>query len=330
MKHPPYHLRINKAVDRFLLVEILERLRRRFPLSEYTYYGFGGPYLEDCRLLHEYCCDIKLVSIENDSETFKRQRFHRFSKMVKLVYEEKGIDGFLSHDFASNGKEIFWLDYIDNDYKRFDEFMNVLQRIGEYSVVKITIPTLFRDNPFGRLASKDGTLSKDQSRFVDNFNKKYRGVLPSRIDNGEYFYRDKSLELLPIMIKIAAEKALPTRGGTVFRCLNTAHYNDGTPMLSVTGITCPVDKVDEIDALFADWKFNSLSWSPLRKIDVPFLSIKEILKLESCLPADTEDGSKASATLGYIIDKDEATSVEKLRQYEYFHRYYPRFVSARI
>ena len=28
MKHPPYHLRVNKAIDRFLLVDILDILKR--------------------------------------------------------------------------------------------------------------------------------------------------------------------------------------------------------------------------------------------------------------------------------------------------------------
>ena len=27
MKHPPYHLRVNKAIDRFLLIEILDILK---------------------------------------------------------------------------------------------------------------------------------------------------------------------------------------------------------------------------------------------------------------------------------------------------------------
>ncbi|MBA4371668.1 MAG: hypothetical protein C0402_02270 [Thermodesulfovibrio sp.] len=332
MKHPPYHLRINKSVDRFLLVEILDKLRQRFSLSEFTYYGFGGPYLEDCRLLHEYCCEMKLVSIENDIETFKRQEFHRFSNKNKLhlVFNKRGVDGFLTQDFVSRGKEVFWLDYINNDFKRFVEFMDVLRKVGEYSIVKITLPARVKNNPFGRLVSTDKQLNTDQSEFIDNFNSKYRDVLPARLDNGEYFYRDKFVELIPIMTKIAAEKALPTSGGVVFRCLNIAHYDDGTPMLSITGITCPIDKVDEIDALFVNWKFKSFSWSPIHKIDVPFLSIKEILKLESYLPTDPEDGKKTAATLGYIIDKDYRTSLEKLCQYEYFHKYYPRFIRASI
>ena len=64
MKQPPYHLRPNKAVDRLALVEAIKRLGRMGDLSEYTYYGLGGPYLEDFRLLYELCPEIKMVSIE--------------------------------------------------------------------------------------------------------------------------------------------------------------------------------------------------------------------------------------------------------------------------
>ena len=80
MRHPPYHLRVNKAIDRFLLVQIIDILKRYCEISDYTYYGFGGPFLEDCRLIHNRCPEIKIVSIEKNEHTFKRQEFHRFSK----------------------------------------------------------------------------------------------------------------------------------------------------------------------------------------------------------------------------------------------------------
>ena len=88
MRHPPYHLRVNKAIDRFLLIEILEILKVHCRISDYTYYGFGGPFLEDCRLIHSRCPEIKIVSIERDKDTFKRQKFHRFSKSVDLKCED--------------------------------------------------------------------------------------------------------------------------------------------------------------------------------------------------------------------------------------------------
>ena len=86
MKHPAYHLRPNKAAERFAFIEAIRRLERlsESGLADYTYHGLGGPYLEDFRLLYEFCPDIDMVSIESNDETYKRQRFHRPSSKVKL------------------------------------------------------------------------------------------------------------------------------------------------------------------------------------------------------------------------------------------------------
>ena len=145
MRHPPYHLRVNKAIDRFLLVEILDILKRLCDnISDYTYYGFGGPFLEDCRLIHDRYPEIKIVSIETNQQTFQRQEFHQFSKNLELRWEN--FANFLTH-FSSNGREIFWLDYTDLKLRHFEEFKSVLGKVSKNSVVKITIraePSLTR------------------------------------------------------------------------------------------------------------------------------------------------------------------------------------------
>jgi len=58
MKHPAYHLRPNKAVERVAFIDGIKHLGRFERLSEYTYFGFGGPYLEDFRLLYEFYPEI--------------------------------------------------------------------------------------------------------------------------------------------------------------------------------------------------------------------------------------------------------------------------------
>jgi hypothetical protein len=47
----PYHLRQNKAIDRNLFTDLLSRIGRYKNISDYTYYGFGGPYMEDFKVL---------------------------------------------------------------------------------------------------------------------------------------------------------------------------------------------------------------------------------------------------------------------------------------
>ena len=168
MKHPPYHLRVNKAIDRLLLVDILDILKRHCDnISDYTYYGFGGPFLEDCRLIHDRYPEIQMVSIEKNQQTFERQKFHRFSK--KLNLKNQDFVSFLAH-FPSSGKAIFWLDYTDLKFGNFDDFKNVLGKVSENSVVKITI----RAEPL----SKRGLPLQERGKRLECFQEEYDKIIP--------------------------------------------------------------------------------------------------------------------------------------------------------
>ena len=65
--------------------------------------------MEDFRLLYEHCPEIKMVSIEADNETLKRQRFHLpcGSEALRLVSGEISI--FLARYQANDQKSIFRL-----------------------------------------------------------------------------------------------------------------------------------------------------------------------------------------------------------------------------
>ena len=307
MKHPPYHLRVNKAIDRFLLVDILDILKRHCDISDYTYYGFGGPYLEDCRLIHDRCPEIQIVSIENDDQTFKRQEFHRFTKNLKLRYEN--FADFLLN-FSSNGREIIWLDYIDREYRRFNEFKDILGKVSENSVVKITI-----------------RAERDEQN-LEEFKEQYPKMLPPLTPQDSINEASNLVKLLQDMLQIAAQRALPASGESVFQLLNSSYYKDSSQMLSVTGIVCNKKKVTEIEEWFKDWKFINTKWEEPDSIDVPILSIKERLYLEKHLPTGDSTGYVLSDVLDYRIDEKEKH--ETLKQYEKFYQYYPYFARVSI
>jgi hypothetical protein len=84
MTPPAYHLRTNKAIDRLMFIDALRRMVQPAAFSKYTYFGFGGPYLEDFRLLHESFPELKMISIEQLAQIYKRQAFHRPSSHIKL------------------------------------------------------------------------------------------------------------------------------------------------------------------------------------------------------------------------------------------------------
>ena len=308
MRHPPYHLRVNKAIDRFLLIEIIDILKRHCDdISDYTYYGFGGPFLEDCRLIHNHCPEIKIVSIEKNEHTFKRQEFHRFSKNLDLIQID--FDSFLA-DFSSDGGEIFWIDYTDLRFRHFDEFMNILGKVSENSVVKITVRA---EPPSNGVAA------------WEKFQREYGQILPKSAQQTDIERSIPFLKLLQDMFQIASQQALAL-SESIFQLLDSAHYNDQTEMLSITGMVCNENDISEIQRWFKNSAFSNFDWNEPRKIDVPILSTKERLHLEKYLPTKTEtDRSLARRALGYRIDDTGSKHLEKMKQYEKFYQYYPYF-----
>lgn len=313
MRHPPYHLRVNKAIDRFLLVEIIDILKRHCDISDYTYYGFGGPFLEDCRLIHNRCPEIKIVSIEKNEHTFKRQEFHRFSKNLDL--KRTDFASFLAN-FSSDGKEIFWLDYTNLRFGHFDEFMSIIEKVSENSIVKITVRAELSEPPPNGLSA------------WENFLLEYEQILPDSVPQTAIERSSPFVELLQDMFQMASQQVLPASGKSVFQLLDSSHYNDQTEMLSLTGMVCNKKQVSDVRQWFKNWAFRNLDWKAPRKIDVPTLSAKERLHLEKYLPTKAKTGRSLARALGYRIDKSTSGHLEKLKQYEEFYQYYPYF--ARI
>ena len=311
MKHPPYHLRPNKAVDRLMFIEAIRRLGMPNDLAKYEYYGFGGPYLEEFRLLYEFFPEVKMTSLEDDQQTFKRQKFHLPCGSITLLYRD--FKSFLTQYDSHDRKSIFWLDYIDLKYGCFEDFMALLCKVADRSVIKITL----------RAAPNDYLETKK----IVEFNKQFSEVMPnSSMDPPREF--DKFVRLLQDMLQISSQKTLSNATGRVFQPISSFFYNDGTGMFTLTGIVCPRDKLKDIRPLFKDWCFANLNWNKPRIIDMPFLSTKERLHLQKHLPCGHDAGRKLLKKLGYIIDENRRKTIIKMKQYADFYRYYPHFVRA--
>ena len=63
----PYHLRPNKFVERALFVELLSHINAVHPIADYVYVGFGGPYLEDFKILHQHFGIKNMLSLEQEA-----------------------------------------------------------------------------------------------------------------------------------------------------------------------------------------------------------------------------------------------------------------------
>ena len=316
MTAPAYHLRPNKAADRLALMEAIGRLARLGSegLEKYTYHGFGGPYLEEFRLLYERYPEISMVSIEEDPETFNRQKFHRTCSSLKLINED--LSSYIDSHNVGETKSIFWLDYTGLEYDYFTDFQNLLRAVAYDSMIKVTL----RAEPSDFLASKEVLTERGKE-----FSTEFGSLLPSTSTSPPWRPKDFA-SLLQTMIRISAQQILHTENEDVkFVPVSSFHYSDGSWMFTITGIVCRNSEVDRLCSAFADWEFANLTWEPPQRINVPVLSTKERLRLQPLLPDETP-GKTLHKELGYTIDGDCTKTEKALEQYAAFHRYSPYFL----
>ena len=316
MTSPAYHLRPNKAADRFALIEAIRRLARLGDggLGAYTYYGMGGPYLEDFRLLYEFCPEIGMVSIEEEEETFKRQEFHRPCSSLQLINDT--MSSFVARYDPGDSQSIFWLDYTGLDYSCFEDFQSLLGVVVEDSMVKVTL----RADPGDYWTFRPPRLKK---RKAEEFRAKFQGVMrnPSAIPPRSPTHL---AALLQEMLQIASQQVLPSGNGIrSFVPVSSFYYSDRTWMFTLTGVVCQDDKKGELEQAFADWEFANLTWNRPKRIDVPVLSTKERLHLQHLLPSGATPGKTLRESLGYLIHESVKETEAALEQYAAFHRYSP-------
>ena len=322
MRSPAYHLRPNKAADRFALLEAIRRLPLLGDggLEKYTYFSLGGPYLEDFRLLYEYCPEMRMVSIESDEEVYKRQKFNRPFRSLKLV--EDNMTSYISRYDPGDKKSVFWLDYTGLDYRCFQDLMSLLEIVAPNSMIKITL----RSEPKDYWILSRPNRPKLKKKQAERFRKKFETVMPDASVNPPKVQGELAL-LLQEMLQIASQKVLPPRAsGRSFIPVSSFYYSDGKGMFTLTGIVCNVDKTESVRQAYRDWEFANLDWDAPTKISVPVLSTMERLHLQRLLPTRTRPGSRLRKRLGYLIEDDCNQTEEALEQYAAFHRYSPYFV----
>ncbi len=324
-KHPPYHLRTNKAVDRLMLVKAITALGEEF-FKESTYYTLAGPYLEDLRLMDHFFPEIELVSLEFDNDTFKRQTFHKFCSRVKL--RNQSIKDFLIQDYDPESSDIFWLDYTELRPGLFDEFQIVLSKVIPGSIVRITLRAEPEFNPGEYKMLPDENIEFWKCLVNDRYHERFQSLLPNPAP--DFFGAPKEFaSVVQTMVKQAASQALDTAGSQVdFLPIQSTRYCDFTQMVSVTGVICERNKIDDIKARIQTNPYINFDWNKLELINIPALSLKERLHLEEYLPYinDQDIGEFLYDKLGYLIDHNFALCKEQLAHYAKYHRDYPNFI----
>src|SRR5438046_1663193 len=85
-----YHLRVNKYIDRQMLIEALDLVNRYAPVERYGYVSMAGPYLEDCRVLHQAVRISRMYSFDTSASVVARQEVNRPYGFVQTSHGSSG------------------------------------------------------------------------------------------------------------------------------------------------------------------------------------------------------------------------------------------------
>lgn len=325
MKHPAYHLRTNKAVDRLSWIsQVRDSLTNERKAS---FYSLGGPFLEDMKLAHVAFPNMRLVSLESNLQTYKRQRFHNFTSQLALV--NATVDDYLIHQYEPSDQDFFWLDFTDLSLQRLNSFRTLVTKVPNCSLIRITL----RAEPDMTLKNVEKHLTEEQASKLateinEKFEKDFSAVLSHDAQKTPLCSSIDFARTVQMMVRRVSSEALASADNQ-FIHISTSRYDDGCQMLSVTGI---VLKRDDNQSIVNNLKMKGIrleqdAWSEPVEIKVPVLSILERHWLDKHLPKRDRDslGKALLKKLKYHIEDGEKHTENALRQYAKYYREYPNF-----
>ena len=320
-----YMFRPKKQIERKIIIEILQELKKEIPLSKYLYIGFGSIYYYDFILFHKILNMNNLLSID-DKSTKKRFEFNRPYDFIS--FENKISTNFLSeYDWKQNSA--LWLDY-DNKLK--DIVLSDIKIITKNCKKKdFLIITL------NAYCEKSWSKRK-QAR--ENFYREF-GTYVSQKCKDKKYYTPKNFPLLLQDVIINYLMTMSEYGDIKFYKLFSFRYQDRSPMFTIGGI------FDDNEELWnKDWgnKFISTT-EEIKDINVPTLTYcekfyidshieklkRKIKKIES--KNKESDCSLTEEEMTEMINKTlpfELGSIYDLKNYIEFYRYYPQYYEGII
>ena len=316
-----YHLRPNKVVDRTLFIELLSKLgRTSINVSDYTYIGFGGPFMEDFRALHTSLRISQMVCIERSRSVQERQKFNA---TLSCVEYELGTSTSYIDAFHAAQPTIAWLDFTTPGEikQQLDDTRNLVSKLAHGDVFKVTLNASAE-------ALKSRERENDAELFLirkHRFDARAEEYAPADSVPSD-FNQERFPKLLLKALRLAALRGV-AHSGLHMQPLTAFTYTDQTPMLTATGILLDPAQTTATDFLaesrLEHWPFHQIDWAAPQKIDLPVLSAKERHLLERYQP--NADSGQVLADLGEMIG-NESISPSAVQSFLKFYRVYPEFV----
>jgi hypothetical protein len=318
----PYHLRPNKAVERLLFVDLLTQLDRALSLEDhYHYFGFGGPQMEDFRVLHERFQKLRMYCIEEDEAVLARQKFNQ--PHTSITFLPCTSAKFLANYEPGRKRVIVWLDYAKANKRvaQVAEFQELLRKAPPLSVIKLTLNA--NAESLGGAPDDENRRTKQRDKLVAQFNRFLAKDEPEEIVAQQNFP-----STLVRILDEAAREALSKKPGLLLQPLASFTYSDSShAMLTFVGLLGTKDDVDDVmeKSRLRSWYFSRFDWSGPRDINVPELTAKERIHINQMLPQCQDKTARIASKLKFPLDPDPDLAKRKLSQYVDFYRHYPHF-----
>ena len=318
---PFYHLRPNKSIDRKLFIQTLIGLNQYMPISAYQYTGFGSYLFDDFRLLHETLNISKMVSLEKDVQEYKRAKFNvPFGCItIKNASSTEYLSQLLLDDDSHN---IFWLDYVSPSEigAQIGDYATLLKLLNPGDVVRITLNA--NVSSLGKAEDPDKLtkfrLQKLQQRIPDIY-------FPASVTTEDFTTTRYPLVLLKIIKNVTMEclNDDPPYSPNFLLPLFSSIYADGQQMLTFTGIVLDSHEEEEkIKKALNDYPHNNFLWNEPCYIEIPALSVREIIELNKLLPKDDAEQQLVEQFPFIFSSKEKRITESYIKYYKYYPNYH--------
>ncbi|MCP3896226.1 MAG: hypothetical protein GY706_16590, partial [Bacteroides sp.] len=292
----PYHLRPNKAVERGLFIQSLRKINKFTNISDYRYIGFGGPFLEDFKVLHHELKISDMVCVEIDENVRLRQQFNKPLSCIDFLDEACSATDFIN-EYEFDKESIVWLDFVSfKDLNRqLSDVSRLLSNLCHGDIFKVTL-----NANSANLGNVDDGANQHKYRL-----KKFKELVTSEFEPHGLTEESMYSKVFPNTLLEALNRAVSK--GMASACqleavlLSAFVYEDGQKMLTATGIVLNKTEKDEFfeKTRIDIWPYFASNWKETKNISLPALSARERLQVEQMLP----DGSyeEIRDSLGFYI-----------------------------
>lgn len=323
-----YPLRPGKFVDRGLFIELLQHVDRSMPIRDAVYVGFGGPCMEDHRIIHAALGLKRMISIEKDVDVFAQQKFNRPLREIFCV--NRDAKDFLDEFEAElrrarvrpSERRIVWFDYeAPRDLMRqLQALQALIDLANDGDVIRITINA--NAASLGNQIEGE-TETQLQNRRMKVLIDRFGDFLPAGLpltSTQHANYPDVLLEA----IKLAIMRATGNSGRT-FLPLLVVHYADGQAMITVTGIVLADEAVPAFlsQTGLEKWTYYARDWDNVERVfRTPYLTTRERMHMDQAVMASA---NTLPAKLRYLANIQGRAGDELVKLYRRYQRFLPRF-----